>query len=224
MTAEQKRADLGRAGWDLIAAARAGDADAFSELYRHYRPQVARFIASKVTDRTAVEDLTSDTFLKAWRALDGVTDQTRDVSSWLIAIAHRRVIDHARSAGRARVVVPAQPIGHQDPGVVDLASGPDALVPEQRNRAAARVELGRYLAQLPDRERRCLHLRYAGELGSAQIGRHLGCTPIAAKSLQHRAISRLAALLRADGHTSTASFTATLPDLPAATATAGGAR
>ncbi len=221
------RGELGRAGWELIAAAQAGNRDAFAQLYRHYRPQVARFIASKVRDRAAVEDLTADTFLKAWRGIDRVSDQGRDVASWLISIAHRRVIDHARSAGRARVVLPAQPIGPQDTGVVDPAPGPDSVVPEQRNREAARVELGRYLAQLSERERRCLHLRYAAELGPAQLGAHLGCTPGAAKSLRDRAVRRLAGLLAADGHTSATAFATTVPDLPAiapAARGAGGAR
>jgi RNA polymerase sigma-70 factor (ECF subfamily) len=195
-------------GWDLVSRAQAGDERAFGELLLRYRPQVRRFVASKVRDREAVEDLTSETFLRAWRSLNTARDQGRDVSSWLVRIAHNLVIDHARAVARSGFVSVGDPTELPDPGV----AGPEAFVPEQRNRRGASQRLGGYLQELPVRERECLRLRFVGELSAAQVGDELGCTAVAAKTLQYRAVRRLAAVLEADGFTGSDEFAAASPD------------
>jgi RNA polymerase sigma-70 factor (ECF subfamily) len=207
MTAE----DRDRRGWDLVAAAQAGDHAAFGELWLRYRPQIQRFVASKLRDRDAVEDLTSETFLRAWRALGTARDQGREVGSWLVRIAHNLVVDHARATARSRAIF-AEPTGSDDaPGVV-FAPGPESGIPEQHNRAGTSVHLRSYLDQLPARERQCLRLRFMEELSAAEIGESMGCTASAAKTVQYRAVRRLAGLLEADGYTSSAEFAAASPD------------
>ena len=84
-------------GWDLIEAAQAGDREAFGSLYSRYAPGVSRFVGSRLRDRALAEDLTSETFARALRRIDSVSDQGRDAGAWFTTIARNLVLDHVKS-------------------------------------------------------------------------------------------------------------------------------
>src|SRR5919107_6012854 len=109
------------ASWDLVSAAQRGDREAFGRLYGRYVGPVSRFLSARVPDRALAEDLTSETFARALRRLDSVTDQGRDVGAWFTTIARNLVLDHAKSC-RHRLETttgefsdrgPLAPAGHQ---------------------------------------------------------------------------------------------------------------
>lgn len=199
-------------GWKLVAAAQAGDELAFNELWVRYRPQVRRFISSKVRDRDVADDLTSETFVRAWRSLGSAQDRGGDFGSWLFRIAHNLVIDHARAVARSRLIYFAEPTEPLVERQVPTEVGPDGHVLERTNQIGISVHLSRYVDRLSTRERRCLHLRFGGELTAAETGAAMGCSATAAKSLQYRAIRQLTALLAADGFSSSTQFAAASPD------------
>lgn len=201
--------------WGLVLAAQGGDRDAFGELWRIYQPMVLRFVRSKVRDRDLAEDLTADTFLKAWRAIRTVRDQGRDVAAWLITIARNRVLDHFKSSAHNQELLPRTPIGSQDTGIAQV-SGPDVLVPEQLDREAA-ARIAGYVARLPERQRQVIGLRYGQEATSREIATVMGCSEPATRSLRTNATRSLRHFLAEDGHTSTADFIAA----PAPRATPG---
>jgi RNA polymerase sigma-70 factor, ECF subfamily len=64
--------------WELVERAKTGDREAFASLYRIHAGQLAGWILMKVRDRYLAEDFTSETFLRALRRIDSVTDQGRD--------------------------------------------------------------------------------------------------------------------------------------------------
>jgi RNA polymerase sigma-70 factor (ECF subfamily) len=207
MTSE-RQTDRHRDGWALVTAAQDGNVDAFGELWKRYQPEVQRFISGKVRDQAAAEDLTSETFLRAWQALGSARDQGRDIGAWLITIARHKVIDETRAVARSPVRVPRTPVTSEDSSVAGAVPGPETTVPEQLDRAGVSVQLGRYLAQLAIREQECLRLRYAQELPGEQISQALRCSASGARTLQYRALKRLGGLLADDGHASSASFLA----------------
>src|SRR6185312_4731566 len=107
--------------WELVAAAQAGDREAFGRLYGRYVGPVGRFLSARVADRALAEDLTSETFTRALRRIDSVRDQGRDVGAWLSTIARNLVLDHVKSS-RHRLETttgefpdhgPLAPAGHQ---------------------------------------------------------------------------------------------------------------
>jgi RNA polymerase sigma-70 factor (ECF subfamily) len=182
-----------RTGWDLVAAAQAGDVDAFAELYRRYKPNVAHYIASCVRHRQTTEDLTSETFLRAWRSIRTVRDQGYDVSKWLIHIARNIVIDHFKSAAVKRSTRFA------DIDVADYLPrtvGPEVTVPAQRaaEDAADRLEL--LVAALPPKQQTAIRLRFNLELSHAEAGRLMGCHEVAVRNNQRRALHSLARAAR----------------------------
>ena len=67
--------------WELVAASQAGDRAAFAELYRRFRPVIERYVGWRVQDWAEVEDLVSETFLRALRGIGSVSYQGRDVGA-----------------------------------------------------------------------------------------------------------------------------------------------
>lgn len=88
----------------VVAAARGGDMGAFENLVRRYQGDVFRFSLHLVSDRNLAEDVTQETFIRAYRFLKRYRGDSR-FSTWLFSIARNCVQDEFRKAGRrARLV------------------------------------------------------------------------------------------------------------------------
>lgn len=82
---------------DLIRRARTGDQDAFRLIFERYARPVLSFIHDLVGQRDLAEELVQETFVRAYKSLKNVRDETK-LASWLFGIG-RNV---AREAIRAR--------------------------------------------------------------------------------------------------------------------------
>jgi len=82
---------------DLISRSRAGDQEAFRLIFERYGRPVLSFIYDLVGQRDLAEELTQETFVRAYKSLNNVRDETK-LASWLFGIG-RNV---AREAIRAR--------------------------------------------------------------------------------------------------------------------------
>ncbi len=168
--------------WDLVAADQHGDRDAFGQLYGRYAGEVSRFVRSRTSDRGLAEDLTSETFLRALRRIDSVSDQGRDPGAWFTTIARNLIADH-RKSGRYRLeqTTADVPDSNSDAGGVE-----QAVI--ARHRAA---ELRRCVAQLPRDQQECIRLRFLQGLSRAETAAEMGRTEGAVGALQHRAVGLL---------------------------------
>jgi RNA polymerase sigma-70 factor, ECF subfamily len=81
---------------DLVERAIAGDGDAFGELYRRHLDAIYRFVYYRVGEVKDAEDLTEQTFIKAWHALPGYHATGHPFASWLYRIAQNLVLDYHR--------------------------------------------------------------------------------------------------------------------------------
>lgn len=168
---------------ERLAAAARRDPDAFGELYRVHVAQVYRFCLRRLGDREAAEDATAQVFTKALAAMPGFRGGS--FQGWLFAIAHRVVIDGARS-GRLSL-----PLDAAD-ALADPRAGPEdiALCAEEAR------GIRRLLDQLPVDQRRVVELRLAG-LNGVEIAQALGRSHGTIRNLQHRSLLRLRDLHRA---------------------------
>lgn len=176
--------------WELVAAAQGGDREAFARLYQRYAPEVSRLVWSRTADRGLVEDLTGETFARALRHLDSVSDQGRQVGAWLATIARNLVADHYKSSRVQRERLTGDP-GQLAPLV---ARDPN---PEQEviNRETA-AELRAAVAALSSADQReCLRLRFYEDRSVADTATAMGREVGAVKALTHRAIVALRAQL-----------------------------
>lgn len=70
----------------IVAQARTGDEDAFHAIFRRYGRPVLSFLCHHVNDRSLAEELTQETFVRAYRNLNYLQDDAR-LSTWLFGIA-----------------------------------------------------------------------------------------------------------------------------------------
>ena len=176
------------ANWELVRAAQEGDAEAFGELFDHYHDIVFRFVLYRLGDRPLAEDLTQETFVRAYRRLSSVSYQGRDIGAWFVTIARNLVLDHVKSS-RYRL---ESTIGEVSE-IVDVRAGPG---PESEVVAGlVHAELLRCVDRLRPDQRECIDLRFLQGLSVSETAAAMDRNEGAVKALQHRAVKRLHQLL-----------------------------
>src|ERR1700692_1291020 len=88
---------LPRAYEDQLVERAKQDADAFGELYDHYFGQIYRFVYSRLHNQEAAEDVTSEVFFKALRAIGRYRPSGHPFSAWLYQISVNAIADHYRA-------------------------------------------------------------------------------------------------------------------------------
>jgi RNA polymerase sigma-70 factor (ECF subfamily) len=84
---------------ELVARVRAGDEEAFRLIFDRYSRPVLSFIFDMVGDRSLAEDLAQETFVRAYRGLDSLREETK-LSTWLFAIAKNCAREQLRTRRR----------------------------------------------------------------------------------------------------------------------------
>jgi RNA polymerase sigma-70 factor (ECF subfamily) len=153
--------------------------DDFHALYVRYSPDVFRFALYLSGDRHDAEDITSETFVRAWTAPGPIRAAT--VKGYLLTIARNLFL--AGRKKRAREVPVPESIA--DPG-----PGPAAPAELDSELAAAVASLQR----LSEVDRAALVMRAVEEMSYDEIAHALGISLAATKVRIHRARLALAAI------------------------------
>ncbi len=83
---------------ESLIACRAGSLEAFGIIYDTYFRKIYDFTYYKTLDSAVAEDITSEIFMKAMKAISGFDGEWEDdLRPWLYRIAHNSVIDHYRT-------------------------------------------------------------------------------------------------------------------------------
>jgi RNA polymerase sigma-70 factor (ECF subfamily) len=151
---------------ELLAAALAGDGEAFGAFYRRHARRVAAFHLARTREAQDAADLTAETFAAALEALDRYDPDRGEPVAWLFGIARHRVQAlHRRGAveDRARRRLGIERVRLDDAALeqveaaagaervrVELREGLDALPPDQRDAVARRVLLDHDYAEVAD--------------------------------------------------------------------------
>jgi len=83
----------------LVLRFKAGDREAFGELYARYRPRVYRFALKLLQNSDQAEDCTQEAFLKAGRTVGGLLEAS-SLRAWLFSIVRNEVLEHFRKTRR----------------------------------------------------------------------------------------------------------------------------
>jgi RNA polymerase sigma-70 factor, ECF subfamily len=146
--------------------------DEFSSLYERFSADVYRFAFYLCGNSTEAEDITSETFVRAWVSRESI--QVETVKGYLFAIAKNFFLKNIRSATRH----PGQPQDIRD-------SSPDAQeLVEHREELNAVLKAMRALQPI---DRAALIMRTLHDLPYAEIARVLDISESAAKVRVHRA-------------------------------------
>ena len=174
----------------LIQRVLAGDDDAFSVLVRKYQKQVHALAWRKIGDFHIAEEITQDTFLKAYKRLPTLKKPQRFVS-WLYVIAANRCSSWLRK--KRLWTQPLEELEETDNDPLQKATYSGYVIEENERTAvdAQREVVKKLLAKLQESERTVVTLHYFGEMSCTEIGAFLGVSANTIKSRLRRAQQRL---------------------------------
>lgn len=151
----------------------------FRELYDRNRLSVFRYVyALTGGSQDDAEDLTAETFLRAWKARYQFEGNMDSAIGWLIRIAKSLVIDEYRRTVRAT--------RHQTPELQPEPSPEQTAIQCEQQRFLLRL-----VANLPDEQREIIVLRYLLGWRVNEIARHLDASENKISVSIHRALSKL---------------------------------
>jgi RNA polymerase sigma-70 factor (ECF subfamily) len=165
------------------------DAEAFAGLYEAHVDRIYAHIRARLGDPNVAEDLTAQTFLRAWQSIDRYRPiPGRPFLAWLFTIANNLVIDHYRRHRRELVGVTVEPRdgGSNDPEHL-------ALVADLRD------EIRLAIARLKPDHQLVVALRLIDGLDYQQISEITGRSPGALRVILCRALSTMRDRLRRRG-------------------------
>jgi RNA polymerase sigma-70 factor (ECF subfamily) len=148
----------------------------FKHLYETYAADVYRFSLWLAGEGADAEDITSETFVRAWSRRDSIRTET--LKAYLFAIARNLYLEGRRKSERHTVLKDVHP---------DPAPGPDRLL-------ETRMELQQVwevLRNLPEDDRAAFVMRAEHGLSYEEIARVLGLSLSSAKVKVHRVRRRL---------------------------------
>jgi RNA polymerase sigma-70 factor, ECF subfamily len=178
----------------VIARVREGERELFEVLVERYKRGIANFIGAGVRDSAEVADLSQETFLRAYAHLGTFNPKLGKFSTWIYQIARNVVRTHLGKSLRR----PAAAALADDQTLENaLADGSVEADPAGGVlRAEAERELRAALAELPERTRTVLALRYFDNLEYHAIASTLGLSLGNVKTLIHRGKIALAKKMR----------------------------
>ena len=168
----------------------------FREAYECHRLSVFRYIYALTNgSQEDAEDLTAETFLRAWKARQQFEGDVDSAIGWLIRIAKRIVIDNYRRTVRTTNSLPLE---------LPVESAPEQAILH----AEQKQSLLRLVADLPDEQREIIILRYVLGWRVNEIAGHMGTTENKISVSIHRTLSKLKAQwMNMDSENLSATFT-----------------
>lgn len=165
---------------EVIRRAKEGDAAAFATIYdRHYK-DIYTYIYYRVGEVQAVEDLTSEVFLRLVEKIDGYAYRGRPILAWLYTIARNLVTDHQRKEAKANSLPLAEEL---------LAQGQS--LPDRVDRRLTGDCLASSLRHLTEDQQQVILHKFVEGRSNLETATLMEKTEGAVKSLQHRALAAL---------------------------------
>ncbi len=156
----------------------------FSDLYDEHVDKIYRFIYLKVNYVDIAQDLTSEVFMKAWRAFKNVSDSRESTilnpKAFFYRIARNLVIDHYRQKNRNHI------ISANDSPIIDPSQGESIVL---ANSDLSNIKSA--ISNLNPDYQTVLTLRYIEDMPTAEIAKIMDKTDGAVRIMVHRALRAL---------------------------------
>ena len=190
--------------YELLAAARGGDEDAFRHLVEPFRSQLHAHCYQMLGSLHDAEDVLQDALLRTWRGLAGF-DGRSAFRTWLYRITTNACLDAIRrrprrvlpidygpptAPGPNKLEAPPVEIAWVDPypdEVLQLEDGYAAPEARYEQREAVELAFVAALQHLPPRQRAVLILREVLGFSAKEVADALGSTPASVNSALQRA-------------------------------------
>jgi RNA polymerase sigma-70 factor (ECF subfamily) len=151
----------------------------FEVFYHQEFPRIYNYFRFRVGNNALAEDLTSETFKKAWRNRGRYRKDLAAFSTWIFTIARRVFVDHLRKE-RSNV------------SLDELRNVPtDETTEDVIQKRADFARLTILLSQLAERDRELVALRYGAGLTNRSIAGLTGLSESNVGVILHRAVQML---------------------------------
>ena len=164
----------------LVEQAQKGDRSAIAELYREHQPRIYRYIAYRVGDTAAADDLTAEVFVSMVKNINQFEYRGRPFLAWLYTVAGNVVKMHYRRQGR----VEFEPLPSE---MIDHKTNPAYITQSRLNQEKLMAAMPR----LSDGQRQVILLKFIEGFDNAEIAAMMDKTEGAIRVLQHRALLAL---------------------------------
>ena len=185
---------------DLVALAKKGDQDAFSQLVEANQNKIYSLALRMTGSPEDGADLAQEAFLRAWRSLPSFQEES-SFSTWLYKLTSNLCIDFLRKEKRRKAVVTTVSLDD------DQDESPPVEVPDHRFTPEAEVErrelcsaMSRALKTMSEEHRQILILREVEGLSYTEIAQLLDVEEGTVKSRLARARISLRNILQKDGN------------------------
>jgi RNA polymerase sigma-70 factor (ECF subfamily) len=181
---------MARTDVQLMLDVKAGDELSFELLLLKYRTPLVNFLCRMVKDQAAAEDLAQEVFLRVYRARKEYSPSAK-FTTWLFRIATNLALNAIRDGKYRQMQISIDDRGEDEdeaplevPAREKLAE--DRLIERERNETIRRA-----VYSLPEKQRAAVLLHKYQEMDYSEIGKILGCSESALKSLLFRAYETL---------------------------------
>jgi RNA polymerase sigma-70 factor (ECF subfamily) len=169
----------------LVERAKA-DPEVFGQLYELYVDKIYNYIYYRLGNHHEAEDLTAKVFYRALNHIAYYNNKGAPFAAWLYRIAHNLVVNWRRDNQRRQLVA----LEH-----LDLSGNTQENPSHAAEQTNERELLLAAIQQLPRERQELLMLKFVEKLSNAEIGRVMGRSEGAIKSLYHRTLVSLKELL-----------------------------
>ncbi len=174
---------------ELITDYLAGEEAAFGELTSRHLRGVYTFALRLVGDSAAAEDISQETFLKAWKNLKKYNEKSSKFKTWLLRIARNTSIDYLRKKKHVPLSAFENEAGSNV--LAETVADTEELAPQMLERLDDARELHSVLEQLPPKHREILLLYYSNDFTFEDIALLLNEPTNTVKSRHRRALANL---------------------------------
>lgn len=166
----------------VIARAVQGDVEAFGWLYQRHVQRIYSYIYYRTGSVAEAEDLTERVFMRALQHVSRYQSQGVPFVGWLYRIAHNLVANWHRDKGRRREVI------LEDRLVLQVSGEHPEMVFVQNQETEFLMQA---LRRLPEDRQHLLVLKFVEDYSNLEIGKIMGKSEGAIKSLYHRTLLAL---------------------------------
>lgn len=162
----------------------------FSKIYNQYIDKIYRFIFLKVSSNEIAQDLTSETFLRGWKAFEADQNSIENPQAFLYQIARNLVVDFYRDKSKAKIIS-AEYVQIEDP---------QPNLEEKAKLESDIRTIHRGLANLKEDYQNVIIWHYLDDLPIREVAKLLDKSEETTRVTLHRALKALKNRLNRDVH------------------------
>ncbi|RVU54746.1 RNA polymerase sigma factor [Anaerosphaera multitolerans] len=158
------------------------DTLSFDEIYEKFYTKVYRYVGYRIYNKSDVEDLVSQIFLKIYKNFNSYNSNSGSYSQWIFTIAGNTIKDYHRKNSIRNIL---------SLGALNKEPEDDFSMEENFERLDEYKYLRKIIHNLPKREQNLISLRYGAELSYDEIAGIMKLKPNHVGVLLHRSLKKI---------------------------------